>query len=111
MIQIMGFKKCRNTQKAIRLFKEHGINFQFRDLSVKPLAEGELNNITQKLDPDDLINDESSLYEQKGLLYMEYDAEEEILADNRILNTPLVRNESLTAIGYDPQTWQEWVKK
>ena len=41
-IQIIGTKKCKETQKAERYFKERRIPFHFRDLTEKGLAKGEL---------------------------------------------------------------------
>lgn len=36
-IQIFGTKKCNNTKKAERFFKERGIKFQFIDMKEKAL--------------------------------------------------------------------------
>ena len=37
-IQIFGTKKCNDTKKAQRYFKERGIKFQFIDMSEKESA-------------------------------------------------------------------------
>jgi arsenate reductase len=37
-IQIIGTKKCKETQKAERFFKERRIKFQFRDLNLKGIS-------------------------------------------------------------------------
>ena len=37
-IQIFGTKKCFDTKKAQRYFKERGIKFQFIDLNEKKLS-------------------------------------------------------------------------
>ncbi len=110
MIQIIGTKKCKTTAKAIRYFKERGVAYQFKDLTVKELAVGELDKISQKVDIDDLIDDESALYDKKGLLYMEYDPREEILEDNRLLKTPILRNGADVIVGYNPDGWKKWVE-
>ncbi|WP_302594400.1 arsenate reductase family protein [uncultured Megasphaera sp.] len=44
-IQIFGTKKCFDTKKAIRYFKERGIKTQFIDLKEKGLSKGELTSI------------------------------------------------------------------
>ncbi len=46
-IQIFGTKKCFDTKKAIRYFKERGIKAQFIDLKEKGLSKGELTSIKQ----------------------------------------------------------------
>ena len=40
-IQIFGTKKCNNTKKAERFFKERGIKFQFIDMKEKGMSKGE----------------------------------------------------------------------
>ena len=49
-IQIFGTKKCNNTKKAERFFKERGLKIHFRDLTEKGLAAGELQNICRALE-------------------------------------------------------------
>ena len=43
-IQIFGTKKCNNTKKAERFFKERGIKFQFIDMKEKGMSKGEFNS-------------------------------------------------------------------
>ena len=40
-IQIFGTKKCNDTKKAERFFKERGIKFQFIDMKEKGMSKGE----------------------------------------------------------------------
>ena len=44
-IQIFGTKKCNNTKKAERFFKERGIKFQFIDMKEKGMSKGEFNSV------------------------------------------------------------------
>ena len=46
-IQIFGTKKCFDTKKAQRYFKERGIKFQFIDLKEKGLSKGEYASVKQ----------------------------------------------------------------
>ena len=43
-IQIFGTKKCNDTKKAQRFFKERGIKFQFIDMKEKGMSKGEFNS-------------------------------------------------------------------
>ena len=61
-IQIIGTKKCKETQKAERYFKERRIPFHFRDLTEKGLAKGELDNITRVIALEDLMDKESKRF-------------------------------------------------
>lgn len=109
-IQIIGHNKCNNTKKAIRFFKERNISFHFKDIKEKPLSKGELDNITRKIKPEDLIDTENKHYESKGYQYMEYDPKEEILKNPMLLKTPVVRNGPDASVGYEPSAWKVWIK-
>lgn len=47
-IQIFGTKKCNDTKKAERFFKERGIKFQFIDMKEKGMSKGEFNQCSGK---------------------------------------------------------------
>ena len=46
-IQIFGTKKCNDTKKAERFFKERGIKYQFVDMKEKGLSKGEFQAVAQ----------------------------------------------------------------
>ena len=46
-IQIFGTKKCNDTKKAERFFKERGIKYQFVDMKEKGMSKGEFNSVAQ----------------------------------------------------------------
>ncbi len=109
-IQIIGTKKCNSTKKAVRFFKERNIPFYFVDLNERELSPGELSAIIARIPASDLIDTESKLYKKKGYEYMEYDPMEEIMENNLLMRTPVVRNGKLVTVGYDGSTWKEWLK-
>ena len=109
-IQIFGTKKCKDTQKAERFFKERRIQFHFRDLTIKGISKGELENIKRVIPLEDLIDKDGKQFKKRNLDYMVYDTEEELLADPRLLKTPIVRNGRLATIGYQPEIWKEWIE-
>ena len=109
-LQIIGTKKCRDTQKAERFFKERRIPFQFRDLSEKGISKGELENISRSIPAEELIDKEGKQFQKRGLQFMVYNLEEELLSDSLLLKTPIVRNEGKATVGYQPEVWKEWIK-
>ena len=44
-IQIYGTRKCNDTKKAERFFKERGIKYQFVDMKEKCMSKGELTSV------------------------------------------------------------------
>ena len=109
-IQIIGTKKSNNTKKAIRFFKERNIKFHFMDLNERKISEGELSNILARISVDDLLDTESPTYKKKGFAYMEYDPVEEILEDNSLMRTPVVRNGKEVAVGNALEVWKQWLE-
>ena len=107
-IQIFGTKKCNDTKKAQRFFKERNIKSHFRDLAEKGLSPGELNNIARVIDIEELIDTESKQYQNRGMQFMVFDTEEELLEDPLLLKTPIVRNGKEATIGYQPDIWKTW---
>ena len=55
-IQIFGTKKCNDTKKAQRFFKERGIKFQFIDMKEKGMSKGELRSVCQAIGGIDNIS-------------------------------------------------------
>ena len=108
-IQILGAKKDNNTRKAERFFKERGIKYQFRELSEKGISNGELENINRVISPEDLIDREGKQYQKRNLSFMKFDIKEELLNDPLLLKMPVVRNGNLCTIGYQPDTWKQWL--
>jgi len=110
-IQVIGTKKCRETQKAERFFNERRIPFHFRDLTEKGLAKGELENIKYSVPVEELIDKESQQYKKRGMQFMVFDIETELLEDYLLVKTPIVRNGNLSTVGYQPEIWKEWIKE
>ena len=110
-IQIFGTKKCKETQKAERFFKERRIPFHFRNLAEKGIAKGELENIKRAVALDDLFNKDGKQFKKRNLEFMVYDIEDELLNDPLLFKTSIVRNGKLATIGYQPDVWKEWIKE
>lgn len=86
-IQIFGTKKCNDTKKAERFFKERGIKFQFIDMKEKGMSKGKFNFVAQTNGGlENMINWEGK---NKDLLALtKYIAEEDKL--EKVLENPQV---------------------
>ncbi|HWR38511.1 MAG TPA: arsenate reductase family protein [Patescibacteria group bacterium] len=108
-IQIFGTKKCQDTKKAERYFKERRIPFQLIDLSQKGLSKGELSSVKAAVGSyDALIDKQGREYEKRNLKYLLHDVEKTLLESPALLLTPIVRNGRQATVGYRPEVWQEW---
>lgn len=110
-IQIFGTKKCNDTKKAQRFFKERGIKFQFIDLNEKGMSKGEFTKTAQAVGGmEAMINRDCK---DKDLLALfdhlnPGDQLEKILENQQLIKTPVVRNGAQATVGYQPDVWKQW---
>ena len=109
-IQIFGKKKCFETKKAERYFKERRIKFQKIDLIQKGISPGELKSIAQTIGIENLIDKDSPFYEDSNIgNTRDRETMKEILLDyTEVLKTPIVRNGKKATVGYQPDVWKTW---
>ncbi|EKO1911006.1 arsenate reductase family protein [Clostridium botulinum] len=109
-IQIFGMKKCFDTKKAERYFKERKIKYQFIDLNIKGLSKGELQSIKSAIGLNELINKDSREYKKTNIGSIRTDSvKEDLLLNNpKLYKTPIVRNGKKATVGYKPEIWKEW---
>ena len=110
-IQIFGTKKCFDTKKAERYFKERSIKYQFIDLKEKGMSKGELNSVLAAVGGlDAVINLDAK--DQDTVALIKYIAPEDkldkVLENQQVLKTPIVRNGKQATVGYQPDTWKAW---
>lgn len=110
-IQIFGTKKCFDTKKAERYFKERNVKYQFIDLKEKGLSKGEYTSIKQAVGGLSAMIDEKSK-DKDTLALIKYIADEDkddkVLENQGVLKTPIVRNGKSATIGYQPDIWKGW---
>ena len=110
-IQIFGTKKCFDTKKAERYFKERRIPFQRIDLAEKGMSRGELKAVCQAVGGlDNLLDDACKDQDTLTLLrYLTPDAQfEKALENPQLYRTPIVRNGKLATAGFCPDVWKTW---
>lgn len=107
-IQIFGTKKCQDSRKAERYFKERGISFQYVDLTVRGLSKGELDRVKAAVGLENLIDKDGKEYAKRNLKYIVHDVAEVLLNEPLLLRTPLVRNGAQATVGYRPEVWEKW---
>ena len=107
-IQIFGTKKCSDTRKAERFFKERGIKYQFVDMKEKGMSRGEFTSVAQANGGlENMINWEGK--DKDMLALIKYIADEDKILENpQVIRTPVVRNGKQSTLGYQPDIWKGW---
>lgn len=108
-IQIFGKKKCFDTKKAERYFKERKIKYQLVDLPRFGMSKGELSSIRAAVGGLEQLVDEGA----EGALLVRYLASEDakvekLLETPALFRTPIVRNGRQATVGYCPEIWKTW---
>ena len=110
-IQIFGTKKCNDTKKAERFFKERGIKYQFIDMKEKGMSKGEFTSVAQANGGMEAMLD-PNCKDQATLSLIRYIAEEDklekILENPKVIKNPVVRNGKQSTLGYQPEVWKKW---
>ena len=110
-IQIFGTKKCNDTKKAERFFKERGIKLQFIDMKEKGMSKGEFTSVPHENGANEnMINWQSK--DKDMIAFIKYIANEDklekVLENPQVIKTPVVRNGKQSTLGYQPDIWKDW---
>ena len=110
-IQIFGTKKCNDTKKAERYFKERGIKYQFVDMKEKGMSKGEFTSVAEKNGGvDNMLNPDAKDKDALALIKNIVDEDKliTILENQQVIKTPIVRNGRQSTLGYQPEVWKAW---
>jgi arsenate reductase len=112
-VQLFGTKKCAETRKAERYFKERGVKLHVVDLAQKGIAPGELRNVAARVGGfEALIDRTGKRYLEKGLAHSAPTGpriEQALVGDPLLLRTPIARSEGRATVGYAPEIWKTWL--
>ncbi len=110
-IQIFGTKKCFDTKKAERYFKERRVKYQLIDMKEKVMSRGEFQSVLKAVGGLDALIDEKAK-DQDLLALVRYltdaDKLEKVFENQHLIQTPIVRNGKLATIGFQPDVWKNW---
>ena len=112
-VQVFGRRDSRDTQKALRFFKERRVAVHFVDVAARPPAPGELRRFAERLGVRALLDAEGRRYRDLGLAYVRFGDEElfeRLLADPALLRLPLVRLGNAFTAGPGEMAWGEWIR-
>jgi arsenate reductase len=112
-LQIFGTKKCPDTRKAERFFKERRVSYHLVDLAQKGPSAGELRKMANAVGGlEKLIDREGRRYVDRGLKYAAPTGpriEQILLDDPLLLRTPIVRAGDRATVGWQDQLWLGWL--
>lgn len=108
-VQIFGTRKCRDTQKATRFFKERRVRIHSVDLEERAASPRELRRFIEKFGTEALLDREGRRFRERGLHVADLNEariQSLLEEDPQLLRTPLVRQGNQLAIGNAPEEWR-----
>lgn len=109
-VQVFGAKKCFDTQKTERYFKERKIKYQYIDLHKYGLSKGEFESVRAAVGLKELINHEAKEYRALNMQQLGTGsvAAEVLFKNPKLYRSPIVRNGKQATLGYQPEVWKDW---
>lgn len=110
MIQIWGLKKCRDTQKAVRFFKERRIPVQYMELTDKGPGKREWESIIRAVGSPPICREGRAFRDivAPGTSFVPLT----LLCEHPTVTvTPVVRNGQRATVGCQPDVWTAWLKE
>ena len=107
-IQIFGKKKCFDTKKAERYFKERGIKVQYIDILDKGLSKGEYRSVSSAVGGLEALLDEKANDFHLITYLVEEQKLDKLLETPSLYKTPIVRNGKQATVGFKPEVWKTW---
>jgi len=111
-VQVFGTKKCSETRKALRFFRERRIRVHFVDLKERAASPGELRRFAQKFGVESLVDREGKRFRDLGLGSAHRGEAwwlETLSEEPELLRTPLVRSGTRLGLGWEEATWKAWL--
>jgi arsenate reductase-like glutaredoxin family protein len=112
-VQLFGTRKCADSRKAERWFKERRVPVSFIDLNERGLSPGELKSVAAQVGIEALIDRDGTRYRDRGLKFAAPTGariEQMLLDDPLLMRTPIVRRGRAATVGFQPDVWTEWLR-
>ncbi len=111
-IQMYVSKKNFDVQKAERFFKERRVQIQVMDLKKHRLGEREVQAMSRAGGLSALIDREDKRVKEHPACYYDRDSllMAAVLENPWLLKSPIVRCGTQVTVGYQPETWTQWLQ-
>lgn len=112
-MRVYGIKTCGSVKKAIKFFKNRGIEFEFIDLKKEPVGCEKIEEWIKKVGVDTLLNKKGTKYRTLKLkeLNLDDDAKKEWLCkENLLIKRPVIELDEKVIVGFDEEKYKEIFK-
>ncbi len=111
MIKVYGIKNCDSVKKALKFFKEHGLEYELIDFKTSPVGSTTVEAWLQQVPLKTLFNTRGTTYRTLGLKAMDLDDAGKakwLSTENMLIKRPVIEYNGDITVGFD-QTQYEGV--
>ena len=109
MIKVYGIKTCGSVKKALKFFKDNGIEVEFIDFKKTPVGCEKIEQWLQKVEMSILFNNRGTKYRQLGLKELNLDDEgkkEWLCKENLLIKRPVIEYNDEVIVAFDEEKYK-----
>ena len=110
-MKVYGIKTCSSVRKALKFFKERGIEYEFVDFKKTPIGCEKIDEWIKKVGVDTLFNNRGTKYRQLKLKELNLDNEgkrEWLCKENLLIKRPVIElDNGEVIVGFDEDKYKE----
>lgn len=110
-MKVYGIKTCGSVKKALKFFKDHGIEYEFHDFKKEPVGCEKIDEWINKAGIDVLFNSRGTKYRTLKLKELNLDdngKREWLCKENLLIKRPVIEQDSGdVVVGFDEDKYKE----
>lgn len=109
MLKVYGIKNCDSVRKALKFFKQHGIEYTLIDFKTDPVGCDKIDAWLNGSDMKQLLNTRGTTYRTLGLKALKADESQLrdwLCKENLLIKRPVVEFENRVIIGYNESLYE-----
>ncbi|PID47109.1 MAG: arsenate reductase family protein [Proteobacteria bacterium] len=109
-MKIYGIKTCGSVKKAMKFFKDNGIEYEFVDFKTTKVGEKEIDRWLKCVDIDLLFNNRGTKYRMLKLKDLDLDAKgkkEWLIKENMLIKRPVIEHKDKVIVAFDEEVYRK----
>ncbi len=109
-MKLYGIKTCGSVKKAIKFFKDNGINYEFIDFKTTHVGEKEITKWLKHVDINLLFNSRGTKYRMlklKDLNLNEEGKKQWLIKENMLIKRPVVEYDGKVLVAFDEEIYKK----
>jgi len=109
-MKLYGIKTCGSVRKAIKFFKDYGIEFEFIDFKKEPVELEKIDAWLQKVSINKLFNNKGTKYRTLKLKDLNLNDDEKaswLAKENMLIKRPVIEYKDKVIVAFDEEEYKE----